>query len=420
MKSRPFLVLGMMSGTSADGIDAALAKISGAPPNLKVILVGHVKKSFPGRIRDEILRIAEQKPITPGEFSQFHARLGTIYASAAFEACKKFRISPRRIDLIGNHGQTIFHQGGPIDFLGAKTASTLQIGDSSAIAAITGITTVGDFRPADIALGGQGAPLVPFADYVLYRDAELGRVSLNIGGIANITIIPAKAKPRDVFAFDTGPGNMLIDALVEHFSQGRHRYDKNAHLAFRGKHLPQILDFLMRDPYLKQPPPKSTGREYFGAAYVENLVTLGRRYQARPNDLIRTATVFTALSIVDAVQRFVLPKITIHQLIVSGGGANNPLLMAQLAALLRSSPVGARHVYSKPRKAVQAAPRMKPAHGIDVLPSSSFGIPVEAKEALAFALLAHETFHQRPSNLPSATGASGPAILGKISYAPPR
>jgi anhydro-N-acetylmuramic acid kinase len=412
MTKNSMLVLGMMSGTSADGIDTALVKISGAPPNLKIKLLNHTHQSFPLRVRKEILRVAEQNPLTPAGFSQLHARLGHIYAEAALNACKKFHISAKKIDLIGNHGQTIFHQGAPTIFLGAKTASTLQIGDGSVIANLTGITTVSDFRPADIALGGQGAPLVPFADYVLYRHKKLGRVSLNIGGIANITVIPANAKPSAVFAFDTGPGNMLIDALVSHFTKVRQRFDKDARLASRGKLVPQILEALMKDRYLRVPPPKSTGREYFGTAYAENILALGRHHRARSNDVIRTVTIFTALSIADAIHRLVQPKHQIQQLIVSGGGADNPLLMGQLTALLHSFPVGALH-------AVPASAASKTAQRIEVLPSSAFGIPTDAKEALAFAILAYETFHRRPSNIPSATGASGTAILGKISYAPP-
>src|SRR5882762_3775716 len=427
MTTKPMLVLGMMSGTSADGIDTALAKISGlppaagAPPNLKINLVNHTHQSFPAQIRKEILRVAEQNPLTPAEFSQLNARLGHVYAEAALTACKKFRISPKNIDLIGNHGQTIFHQGVPTNFLGAKTASTLQIGDGSIIANLTGITTVSDFRPADIALGGQGAPLVPFADYALYRDKKLGRISLNIGGIANIAVIPANAKPSDVVAFDTGPGNMLIDALVQHFTHGRQRYDKDARLARNGKLIPQILATLMNDSYFRARPPKSTGREYFGSAYIKRLLALGRRYHAKPSDLIRTATIFTALSIADALHRFVLPKVKIDQLIVSGGGASNPLLMAQLAALLSSFPVGAQPCPERSRR--NAAPHLgttSTSSPIAVFHSSNFGIPTDAKEALAFAILAYETFHQRPSNLPSATGAKKPAILGKISCAPPR
>ncbi len=387
------LVLGMMSGTSADGIDVALARISGAPPSLNAKLLGHTSVKFPLALRKEILRVAEQHATTAGELSQLNFRLGVVFADAALAACREFRVSPRRIALIGSHGQTIFHQGRPVPYFGSPTASTLQIGEPSVVAARTGITTIGDFRPADMALGGQGAPLVPYVDYLLYRHAKLGRVSLNLGGIANITVLPRACKPQQVFAFDTGPANMLIDALVSHFTHGRQRFDKNAHFAAQGRSNPALLNELMLDPYLKLAPPKSTGREYFGHAYLKNLLALGRRHRANLNDLIRAATIFTALSVVDALHRFVLRKTKIQQLIVSGGGAHNPLIVAQISAALP---------------------------GVDVLPSSRLGVPEDAKEAFAFALLAYETFHHRPANLPSATGARGPAILGKISYAPPR
>jgi anhydro-N-acetylmuramic acid kinase len=387
------LVLGLMSGTSADGIDVALARISGARPDLHAQILGHTSSKFPAPLQKEILRVAEQRPITAGELSQLNFRLGEVFADAALLACRKFRVSPKRIALIGSHGQTIFHQGTPAPYFGRATASTLQIGEPSVIAARTGITTVGDFRPADIALGGQGAPLVPYADYLLYRHEKLGRISLNLGGIANITVIPASARPDQILAFDTGPANMLIDALVSHFSRGRQRFDKNARIAQTGRPLPALLNELMRDPYLKLAPPKSTGREYYGRAYLKKVLALGRRHRAQSAELIRAATIFTALSVVDAVNRFVLPRTRIHQLIVSGGGAKNPLLLAQLSAALRN---------------------------IEILPSSKFRVPENAKEAFAFALLAYETFHERASNLPSATGASAPAILGKISYAPPR
>src|SRR5215475_12096653 len=261
MSPKPMLVLGMMSGTSVDGIDASLVRIAGAPPSLQIKLLNHTGIAFPIAVRKEILRVAEQNPITSGELSQLHSRLGHIYADAALAACKKFRVSPSKIDLIGNHGQTIFHQGAPVNYLGAKTASTLQIGEGSIIAARTGITTISDFRPADMALGGQGAPLVPYVDYLLYRHPKLGRVSLNLGGIANITVIPANAKPSQVFAFDTGPGNMLIDALVQHFTRGHKLFDKDARLARSGRTIPGLLNELMSDPYLKLSPPKSTGRE---------------------------------------------------------------------------------------------------------------------------------------------------------------
>ncbi len=382
-----------MSGTSADAIDVALARISGAAPGLNAKLLNHTSINFPPRLRREISRVAEQQPISAGQLSQLNFRLGETFAEAALTACRRFRIATKKIALIGSHGQTIFHQGHPVPYLGRRTASTLQIGESAIIAARTGITTIADFRPADIAQGGQGAPLVPYADYLLYRHEKIGRISLNLGGIANVTVIPANARPSHILAFDTGPANMLIDALVAHFTHNRQRYDKDAHLAQQGRAIPALLDELMRDPYLKLAPPKSTGREYYGHAYLEKLLRLGRRHHAKPNDLIRAATIFTALSIVDALNRFVLPKAKIHQLIVSGGGAHNPLILAQLAAALPQ---------------------------IEIVGSPQLGVPEDAKEAFAFAVLAYETFRGRPSNLPSATGARRPAILGKICYAPPR
>jgi anhydro-N-acetylmuramic acid kinase len=391
-RKRSTLVLGVMSGTSADGIEVALAEISGAPPELKSQLLRHATMKFAPAIRKEILRVAEQQAISAGELSQLNFRLGEVFAAAVLSACRTFRVSPEQISLVGSHGQTIFHQGRPVKYLGGAIASTLQIGEASVIAARTGITTVADFRPADIAVHGQGAPLVPYADYLLYRNAKLGRVSLNLGGIANITIIPAAARPSDVFAFDTGPANMLIDALVAHFTKGRERFDRNARRASQGRRLPALLDDLLRDPYLKVPPPKSTGREYYGRDYTKRVLALGRKHRAKPNDILRAVTIFTSLAIVDALNRFVLPEHKITQLIVSGGGVKNPLIVAQIAAALPD---------------------------IEILPSSQLGVPEDAKEAYAFALLAYETWHQRPSNMPTATGARGPAILGKISYAPP-
>jgi anhydro-N-acetylmuramic acid kinase len=352
--------------------------------------VNHTSVKFPAQVRAEILRVAEQRAITARELSQLNFRLGQLFAEAAKAACERFGVRMASVDLIGSHGQTIFHQGSAVPYLGGRVASTLQIGEAAVIAAQTGVTTVADFRPADMAAGGQGAPLVPYADYLLYSDGKLGRASLNLGGIANVTVIPAGAARERVFALDTGPANMLIDALVAHFTRGRKKFDAGAKMALAGRAIPALLDELMRDPYLKKAPPKSTGREYYGGAYVKRVLALGRRFRAKPNDLIRSVTIFTALSVVDALNRFVTPKTKLDQLIVSGGGARNPLVMAQLAAALP---------------------------GVEVLPSSRLGVPEEAKEAFAFALLAYETFHQRAGNVFPATGASGPAILGKVSYA---
>jgi anhydro-N-acetylmuramic acid kinase len=383
------LVLGVMSGTSADGIDVALAEVIGAPPKLKTRLVAHASRRMPDVLRKEVLRIAEGAACTSGEISQLNFRLGMAFADAAMAACREFRVALSRVTVIGSHGQTIFHQGRGVPFLGRATASTLQIGEPAVIAAETGIPTVGDFRVADMAVGGQGAPLVPYADYLLYRDDKIGRVSLNLGGIGNLTVLPAGAKPGQVVAFDTGPGNMLMDALVWHFTRKKQRFDRGARLARQGQPNAKVLKELLRDPYLRLGPPKSTGREYYGRAYFQELLRMGKKYGAGPNDLIRTTTEFTVASVVDALKRFVLRKTKIQQLIVSGGGAKNPLIMAQLTAAL--------------------AP-------MEVMASSKLGVPEEAKEAYAFALLAYEAWHRRTGNLPSATGAERAVVLGKICF----
>ena len=395
-----------MSGTSADGIDVALVRINeGAASNsrrgsgkrsqgLSAKLEGIYSTAYPAKVREAILRLANVGATTSAEISQLDFLLGELYARAAVAAIKKFRVPPSKISLIGSHGQTIYHQGAPSKFLGAaRVSSTFQIGEPAMIAARTGITTVGDFRPADIAAGGQGAPLVPFVDYIVYRNAKLGRVALNIGGIANLTVIPANTTPNHLAAFDTGPGNMLVDSLVRHFSRGRSTFDRGANLALRGQTQSRLLDMLLMHPYLRLMPPKTAGREQFGDAFAREIIKWGDSHRTRPSDLIRTATLFTPLSIAEALHRFVLPRTKVHELIVSGGGARNPLMMAQLAASLP---------------------------GITIRTSDEFGIPIQAKEAFAFAVLAYEAFHQRANNLPSATGARGPAVLGKICYARPR
>jgi len=388
------LILGLMSGTSVDGIDAALVRIS---PSIKdnaahARLEDFATLPFPRAVRAAVLRMAEGVCVSTGELSQLNFRVGRVFADAALLACRKFRLDPRRLSLIGSHGQTVFHQGKPTRFLGEAVSSTLQIGEPAVIAARTGVTTVGDFRPADMAVGGQGAPLVPWGDYLLFRDEHRGRAILNIGGIANVTIIPKGAGPQSVVAFDTGPGNMIVDGLVRHFTAGRQAYDPGARMASRGNLLPALLEALLAESYFRQPPPKTAGREQYGNSYVEKILRWGRRHRARPEDLVRTATLLAALSIVDAINRWVVPRTSLSQLIVGGGGARNPLIMAQLSALLR---------------------------GIEILPSEKLGVPGDAKEAFIFALLANETIHGRPANLPSATGARRPAILGKICYAPP-
>lgn len=410
------LVLGLMSGTSADGIDVALARIgelsvadrpsqsqfstnwapkpqAAAPaPVMRRQLLAHTTQPMNPLVHKEVLRIAEGGACTSGEISQLNFRVGEEFAAAAIAACKKFQVNLKDVGLIGSHGQTIFHQGSPVLFLGKRTASSLQIGEPAVIAARTGVPTIADFRVADIAAGGQGAPLVPYVDWLLLRDPKIGRVALNLGGIGNVTVLPAEdgitvGTMAQVMAFDTGPANILIDALVVHFTKGRARFDRDAHLARKGRCITGLLTELLRDPYLRMKPPKSTGREYYGHEFVRKLLANARRYRAKPEDLLCTVSIFTPLSVVDALNRFVLPQTKIGQLIVSGGGARNPLIMAQLAAAL--------------------AP-------IEVVTSSQVGVDEDSKEAYAFALLAYEAWNGRTGNLPSATGASRPVVLGKI------
>jgi anhydro-N-acetylmuramic acid kinase len=294
-----------------------------------------------------------------------------------------------KIDLVGCHGQTIYHQGTPALFLGRKLAATWQTGEGAIIATRIGKPVVSDFRPADMAAGGKGAPLVPFLDFALYRDRRVGRIAQNIGGIANLTAIPAEGTLAKVLAFDTGPGNMVIDAVTEEL-YGR-RFDRHGQIAASGTPLEPVITRLLRNPFFQQKPPRTAGREEFGREYVEQF--LRRCRGARPEDIVATATVLSARTITDAVSRFVVGgSKRYHELIVSGGGAKNAVLMATLRNELA-------------------------ALGITLRFSDEFGIPAEAKEAVAFALLAHETWNRRPSNVQSATGAKKSAILGKISYA---
>jgi anhydro-N-acetylmuramic acid kinase len=383
-----------MSGTSADGIDIALVRVGpGHESAGRARLENFTTLSFPAKVRASVLRLAEGATVSTREISQLNFRLGQIFGQAVLDACRKFRVRPSQISLIGSHGHTVYHQGAKSRYAGGQVASTLQIGEPAVIAALTGITTVADFRVADMAVGGQGAPLVPWVDYHLFRDARFGRAALNIGGIANVTVIPRAASPRDVFAFDTGPGNMIADGLVRHFTKNRRHYDRHAQMARRGRLVPGLLDELLADSYLKLSPPKTAGREQYGMASIQRILKWGRNDRHQPEDLVRTATILTPLSIVDALHRWVRPVTRIDQLIVSGGGVHNPLIMAQLSAALPN---------------------------VQILASDALGVPADAKEAFAFALLAGETVHGRPANLPRATGAARPAILGKVCYAPPR
>jgi len=404
------LVVGLISGTSMDGIDAALVRISGPAAQPRVRLLAFETVAYSATVRQRILCVATGGAVAAGAISQLNFLLGEVFAEAALRVCSKAKISPSRLTAIGSHGQTIFHQGIPTREGGWKIASTLQIAEPSVIAERTGAPVVADFRTADMAAGGQGAPLVPIVDYLLLSGGRKGTVALNIGGIANFTVIPAGAKPEQVFGFDTGPGNMIIDGLVRHFTKGQKAYDSGGRWAAKGKVIEPLLAEIMGLPFFAKKPPKSAGREQFGQYFLqkfflpgENPVdegrlplgqidnrqsTIGNQQGARPEDLLRTATELTARSVADALERFVLGSIAIHRLIISGGGAHNRLLVARFAELLP---------------------------GLHLHQSDKFGLNVDAKEAIAFAVLADRTMHELPGNLPSVTGARRPVVLGKIS-----
>jgi anhydro-N-acetylmuramic acid kinase len=374
-----------MSGTSADGIDVALASITGRGFNLRLKLLGHTHTAYPAPVRAAVLEAMNAERISVAELSRLNFLLGELYADAVRNAQTAAKIG--KLDLVGCHGQTIYHQGEPGRYLGKSIASTWQTGEGSVIAGRLGVPVVSDFRPADMAAGGKGAPLVPFLDYALFRDARRGRIVQNIGGIANLSAIPAGAKPESVMAFDTGPGNMLMDQLVQKlFSKA---YDRNGAIAARGQVLEPVIARMLRAPYFGQKPPKTAGREEYGRQYAQAFFKLCGR-AAQP-DVIATATALTARSISQAITRFVLPRGQFHDYIVSGGGTQNRTLMRMLSDEMS-------------------------ALGLKVKHTDNFGIPSQAKEAVAFAILAYQTWHRRPGNIPSATGAKRPAVLGKISY----
>lgn len=376
------LVAGLISGTSVDGIDVAIVNISGAGFEQRVLPLAHHTIEYPPAVRRAVLSVSNADTHT-SKISQLNFLLGEFFAEAVIEACRRSDVPPQSLDLIGSHGQTIYHQAVATEFYGKTIASTLQLAEPAVIAERTGVTVVADFRPADMAAGGQGAPLVPYVDYLLYRDSKLGRVALNIGGIANITAIPPAAAPEQVIAFDTGPGNMVIDALVSQFSRGTMGYDRDGRMAASGTVDEDLLGELMDSSYLAQDPPKSAGREQFGVEFVAKLLEHG----LQPPDLVATATSFTARSIADGIRRFALPRMPLHQMIVSGGGLHNPEIMNRLRDQFPT---------------------------VEFHASNDFNIDTDAKEAIAFAVMAHETYHGRPANLPSATGARHPAILGKL------
>lgn len=376
------VIIGLMSGTSADGVDASIVRIKGHAKDSKIELIYHYHYEYQKEIKELIHRLFDLEKTSIPFLSNMSFLLGEIFADTAIEAIKESGLSQNDIDLIASHGQTVFHSPYPQKLGEFQIRSTLQIGEGSVIAEKTGITTICDFRVRDMAVGGQGAPLVPFADWVLFTSEEFTRGILNIGGIANITILPKDANIDDVLAFDTGPGNMVIDEFVREISNGELNFDRDGSIARKGKVSSKLLEILLSHPYFNLSPPKSTGREIFGRLFTINLYKRGKSLGLSDEDIVATATALTATTIANSIKQF-----GIEELIIGGGGVYNSYLIE----LIKNS-----------------------LPGIRIKTHEDFGIPNQAKEALAFAILANEVVFNSPNNVPSATGAKKKVILGKI------
>lgn len=412
--AKAMVVAGVMSGTSADGVDVALCRIApGAREGdwPRVRLIGLLETRYPKAVRAAVLRVMEGVAVTAAQMSRLNWRLGEIYADCVEKAAEMFGV---RVGLVGCHGQTVQHETRAVRFLGAPVRSTWQMGESAVIAERMRCPVVSDFRPADLAAGGEGAPLVPMLDYCMFRSAKGNRVLLNLGGIANLTAIPTGGGLEDVIAFDTGPGNMVVDHCMERIF-GR-AYDKNGAVARRGRVLRGVVERLMREGYFAAAAPKSCGREEFGAGFAERLTGMCREAGGTDADCVATATALTAESVVAAYRDFVVPQFNAMrsepisqnrdpstgsgeamghpgktEIIVAGGGAKNGTLVAML-----------REGFAE--------------MGVRVRLMEELGVPAQAKEGVAFALLAWLTWNGRAGNVPAATGAKRAVVLGKVSW----
>ena len=380
------LVAGIMSGTSADGIDVALCRISPARPRPHIELIRHRAFPYPANLRKAVLGSMDASNTSAAELARLNWRLGEQYGDAVQAAAQGYVL-----DLVGCHGQTIYHQGIAKPYAGRSIACTWQLGEPALIAAAVHAPVVSNFRPADMVAGGQGAPLVPLLDATLFAHPRRARVLQNLGGIANLTLVPPGGALDQLIAFDTGPANMVIDALAQQLF-GK-PYDRGGRLAAAGTSSESVVTALLRDPYYRRQPPKSAGREQYGAAFVKRVLSLARRQRLSPHDILATATALTSHSIALAWRQFVAAHVgnVPVDYIVAGGGARNLTLMRMLSSDL--APFGCR-----------------------IQTTDDHGIPSEAKEAVAFALLAWQTWHRLPGNVPAATGAARPAILGQIAY----
>ena len=382
-KKKTKLVIGLMSGTSADGIDAALVRIHGCGPSTRIQQLAFATYPYPPGLRELILRNSLPGTGSVDLICDLNVLIAHFFADASRSIARKGGVELSSVDLIGSHGQTVHHLPQPHKVFGKEIRSGLQIGDPATIARLTGVTTVGDFRTGDMAVHGQGAPLVPYFDYLLFRSKTKNRILLNLGGIANFTALPKGCSVKDIMAFDTGPANMVIDALMmELFAK---KFDRNGAVAGRGWVVNDLLAELMEHPYFRQSPPKSTGREMFGSMILPRIL----RYRKTIDDfdLVATVTRWTAVSVFDQYSRFIRRRMRADEVLVSGGGAHNAEIMASLQDCFEPVPVTA---------------------------IESIGFSSDAKEAVCFAVLANETLSEHPSNVPRVTGASHSVVLGKI------
>ena len=389
-RQSPRTVVGLMSGTSLDGIDAVLARLAGSGTSLTVEPEAFVQVPYPDSLRELIRENTTDSASSVRALTRLDVRLAEAYADAVDQVLAEAGLDRAALDLVGVHGQTVCHLPEPAECAGTQVRATLQLGNPSTLATRLGVPVVGNFRAADLALGGQGAPLVPYFDYVAFTDSDEPRGLLNLGGIANLTVLPAGGDAADVRAFDTGPGNMVIDALAQRLYDAPH--DQNGRHARAGTPNHDLLADLLNGSFFRRPPPKSTGRMDFGPAYVDRLLGVAQSRGLETEDTMATATLLTAASVYQAYAQHVRPDHPIDVLIVSGGGVHNDALMDMLRDAFAPIPVRT---------------------------ATSYGVHTDAKEALCFAVLAQETVNGTPTNLPLVTGASARALLGTVSVPGP-
>lgn len=374
-----------MSGSSTDGIDACLVKIDNSGRNLKARPLGCKTYKFSQELREKIIQVCEPGYQNLDEVLRLNMALGEYFARAVFKVGRAFGYDMNEIDLIGSHGHTVRHLPGFKKRFGQKVRASFQIGEPSVIASRTGVITVGDFRQGDLARGGQGAPLVPYVHHLLFRDKRVSRLVVNIGGIANVTFLPKKGKTSKILAFDTGPGNMIVDNLAKKLY--RMNFDRDGKIASSGKVNFDLLNRLKRNKFFSLKPPKSCGRENFGEEFVGKILSRARRLSMKPEDIIATASELVVRSIFDAYETFLRPKAKLNQVLLCGGGVHNRCFLKGLRSLFDP---------------------------VEVVSVREVGVDPDFLEAISFAVLANQTIEEKPVSFKRTTGVEKPGVLGKI------